>query len=35
MYLDESIDKIEERKDDEEIEDNYDISPDNYEIGFG
>eukprot|EP00347_Sterkiella_histriomuscorum_P000691 403374873 len=36
LYLDESIDKIEERKDDDEdLDDNYDISPDNYEIGFG
>jgi hypothetical protein len=33
MYLDESIDKIEDEK--EEEEDNYDICPDNYEIGFG
>lgn len=34
MYLDESLDKIEDQKEEEE-EDNFDICPDNYEIGFG
>lgn len=37
MYLNESIDKIEERlnEDDGDIDDNYDICTDNYDIGFG
>jgi hypothetical protein len=36
MYLNESIDKIEERQnEDEDIDDNYDICTENYDIGFG
>ncbi|CDW84645.1 UNKNOWN [Stylonychia lemnae] len=37
MYLNESIDKIEERnnEDDADIDDNYDICTENYDIGFG